>query len=479
MHGVKRTAFSALLVAALPAVLASGQPPQESCKQEAMKWIDDNQDMLREASQAIWGYAETGLQETRSAQYLANMLRKNGFTVETDVAGLPTAFVATWGSGTPVVGFLAEYDALPGLSQKAGVDHKTPLVDGAPGHGCGHNLLGVGGCSAAMAVKAVMEKEGLGGTVKLFGCPAEETVGGKVFMARADVFAGLDVCFDWHPNPLNQAIVLSSNALNEFEVEFYGTTAHAAGEPWQGRSALDAVELMDIGVNFLREHIPSTARIHYVIRHGGEAPNVVPDYASVFYYVRDKDREGVDKVYRRVLKIAEGAALMTETTHKVTFRTGMHGMLTNRTVAELVYKNLNYVGIPSFTPEQQQFAKSLQKAFGVEETGFSDRIEPFEEGSIAASSDVAEVSRLVPTATLNTACRPLGTPGHSWAVVACCGSDVGFRGMKVAAKTMAASAVEALLDPRIIEKAQQEFKEQTAGSAYQSPLPLGHEVPLH
>jgi aminobenzoyl-glutamate utilization protein B len=263
-------------------------------KKEALAWVDAAMPELAKLSDDIWRNAEVALDEHRSADALASYLESAGFKVEKGVGGLPTAFVGTFGSGQPVIGFLAEYDALPGLSQEAATT-KKPLREGAPGHGCGHNIFGVGTVASAVAVKDVMAQHRIPGTLKVFGCPAEETVEGKVFMARDGVFDGLSLCIQWHPSDDNSVSLGSSNALNQFEAEFFGQTAHAAGDPWHGRSALDGIELADIGLNFLREHLRPTARLHYVILEGGGAPNVVPDHARAWYYVRDLDRESVEK----------------------------------------------------------------------------------------------------------------------------------------------------------------------------------------
>ncbi len=450
------------------------QSRMDSLKQEAIRWVQANEKMLDDASLAIWRFAEVALAEYESSKCLADMLEREGFTVQRGVADMPTAFVASFGSGKPVVGILAEYDALPGLSQKPYTAHKEALQPGAPGHGCGHNLFGVGSTAAAMAIKSVMQKHGLAGTIKLFGCPAEEILLGKVYMAKAGVFDGLDACFDWHPGSRNAIRLATSSAMNNFEITFHGKTAHGAANPWSGRSALDAVELTNIGVNFLREHVRPTIRIHYVIPDGGMAPNVVPDYAKVWYFVRDKDREGVEQLYDRVLKIAEGAATMTETTHEVYLITGVYNRMVNRALSEVLYKNLRLVGAPQFTEDEQKFAKQLQRSFGEKEDGLSTKIEELKEPEKfmgGGSTDVGDVSWLVPTASLTTACWPCGTPGHSWGVVTCAGSSIGLKGMRATAKTIAATAIEVMMDPSVLEKSQAEFKKKTKDFTYKSAVP--------
>jgi aminobenzoyl-glutamate utilization protein B len=442
-------------------------------KKEALAWVDAASPELSKLSDEIWRAAEVAMEEYRSSEALASYLEKMGFAVERGVAGLPTAFVAVYGSGQPVIGFLAEYDALPSLSQEA-LPTKKPVKEGAPGHGCGHNIFGVASAAAAVAAKEVMARHEITGTLKVFGCPAEETVEGKVFMARAGVFDGLSCCIQWHPSSENAVSLDSSNALNQFELEFFGRTAHSAGDPWHGRSALDAIELTDIGLNFLREHLKPTARIHYVIQDGGKAPNVVPDYAKAWYYVRDIDRETVEKDYERVLKIIDGAAKMTETTYKINFKSGVHETLANRAGSEVVYANLLLVGPPAFTEEEQSFAKAIQKEVGVEEKGLSTAIEPLsypEKSWGGGSTDVAEVSWLTPTTSLGVASSPIGTPGHHWAIVACGGMSIGHKCLDTAAKVMAASCLDFLSRPETIEKMREEWTDRKKGREYQSPLP--------
>jgi aminobenzoyl-glutamate utilization protein B len=442
-------------------------------KKAAFAWVEANMTEIAGLSDEIWKAAEVAMEEYRSAEALASFLEKTGFRVERGVAGLPTAFVGVYGTGEPVIGFLAEYDALPGLSQEVATVRK-PLKEGESGHGCGHNVFGTASVAAAAAAKDVMEKNRLKGTIKIFGCPAEETVEGKVFMAREGLFDGLACCIQWHPSDDNNVPLGSSNALNQFEVEFFGQTAHSAGDPWHGRSALDAVELTDVGLNFLREHLQPTARIHYVITDGGGAPNVVPGYARAWYYVRDIDRVSVEKDYERVLKVIDGAARMTETTYKIRFKSGVHEMLTNQAGNEIVYSNLLLVGPPPFSEEEQDFAKEIQKNSGVEPKGLSTKIEPFalpEKSWGSGSTDVAEVSWLTPTTSLGVASKPLGTPGHHWSVVACGGMSIGHKAAAVAAKVMAASCLDFLTQPQTIQKMRDEWTADKKGREYKSPLP--------
>jgi aminobenzoyl-glutamate utilization protein B len=445
-------------------------------KKKAFREVDGLSKRLTDTARQIWEFNEIALEEYKSSQILAKFLEEQGFTIRFGAGDLPVAFVATYGQGRPVIGILGEFDALPGLSQKAGAVIKEPIHPGEPGHGCGHNLFGTASAGAAAALKAVMQQHHLEGTIKFFGCPAEETVEGKIYMIRDGAFSGLDICLDWHPSSKNEVNLKTSNALNNFEVIFRGRTSHAAGDPWNGRSALDAVELMNIGVNYLREHVHPTVRIHYVIPEAGMAPNVVPDYARVWYYVRGQDRVEVEEVYARVLKIAEGAALMTETTHHVHVITGVYNYLKNKAVASVLHRNLQLVGPPVFSPEEQKFARELQRTLGKKEAGMSQAIEPFTEPSEyigGGSTDAADVSWLVPTASLNVACWPLDTPGHSWSVVSCSGSAVGFKGMVTAAKILAAAGIDFLSDPQLVRDAQAEFKEKTRDFVYKSAIPEG------
>jgi aminobenzoyl-glutamate utilization protein B len=482
MRKVKRLGLVFILLASGAASAAQDVSPLEikvkpakltPLKSEALAWVDAAMPELAWLNDEIWRAAEVAMTEYRSSEALASYLEKSGFKVDKGVAGMPTAFVGIFGSGEPVIGFLAEYDALPGLSQETAASHK-PVVEGAPGHGCGHNIFGVASAASAVAVKDLMTRHKIAGTLKVFGCPAEETVEGKVFMARAGVFDGLSCCIQWHPSDENAVSLGSSNALNQFEVEFFGRTAHSAGDPWNGRSALDGIELTDIGLNFLREHLKPTARLHYVIVDGGGAPNVVPDHARAWYYVRDIDRESVEKDYERVLQVIDGAAKMSGTTYKIHFKSGVHETLANRAGGEVVYSNLLLVGAPVFSEDEQAFAKAIQKNLGVEEKGLVTKIEPFslpEKSWGSGSTDVAEVSWLTPTTSLGVAFSPLGTPGHHWSAAACAGMSIGHKCLAVAAKVMAASALDFLAQPQTIQKMREEWTARKKGREYTSPLP--------
>ncbi|MBS3819170.1 amidohydrolase [bacterium] len=449
-------------------------------KKEAFSWLEAHKGELSDINREIWEYAEVAMREYRSSDLLASYAEEKGFKVKKGVAGMPTAFVAVYGSGEPVIGIIAEYDALPSLSQDT-VPYRDPIEEDGPGHGCGHNVFGTASTAAAVALKEVMEEKGLEGTVKLFGCPAEETLIGKVFMAREGIFDGLSCCIQWHPSSRNKVSLGSSNALKQFKVEFFGKTAHSAGDPWHGRSALDAIELTDVGLNYLREHLKPTARIHYVIEKGGGAPNVVPNYARAWYYVRDIDWESVKKDYKRVMKIIEGASKMSGTEYKLQYISGVHEVLPNRTGSEVVYKNFLLVGAPEFTEEEQSYAKKIQENLGIEKNGLANEIEPFKHPRRSwggGSTDVAEVSWLTPTTSLGVAFKPLGTPGHHWGAVACGGMSIGLKAVITAAKVMSASGLDFLTQPQIIEKMRKEWKEKKEGKKYESPLPPDLKPPV-
>lgn len=445
-------------------------------KESAIAETENLRPLINEIASTLWNYSETALKETRSANFLIMKLKSAGFKIEEGVAEMPTAFVATYGSGAPVIGILAEYDALPGVGNEP-VPEKRPRADGVTsGHGCGHNLFAAASVGGAVALKNVMQEKGIAGTLKLFGTPAEETVVGKVYMAKAGAFDGIGAVIDWHPSTENKVKNQPGRAMNNFEVEFFGQAAHGSADPWNGRSALDAVELMNYGVNLMREHVKPTARIHYVIPNAGEAPNVVPEYAKVWYFVRDINREEVRKYYNRILKIAQGAALATETTHKVTLITGVHEYLLNRPLQEALQKNLELVGAPEFSEKEQEFARGLQRFVNKEQKGFSADVQelPEKPGPVeGGSTDVAEVSWIVPTAGFRIATAADGVPWHSWATTACHGTEAGRKGAVVAAKVIAATGTDLFTNSELLKEAKAFFEKATAGKSYVSPLDEG------
>jgi len=450
-------------------------------KQFASAAVDGLAAEISRMSQTLWDYSETAMLEYRSTEYLAGVLEADGFVVQRGVAGMPTAFVASYGSGTPIIGVLAEYDALPGVGNAA-VPHRQARADGATsGHGCGHNLFGAASVATAMVLKRVIDQYGLGGTIRLYGTPAEETVVGKVYMAKAGLFDDLDAALEWHPGLETAVNNERSRALNNFTVEFYGQAAHASADPWNGRSALDAVELMDYGVNLMREHVMESTRIHYVIPSAGEAPNVVPEYTKVWYYVRDVDRAAVERYYDWILKIAEGAALATRTTHKVTLITGVHAMLFNRPLQEAMQRNLEAAGAPEFTDADQEFARELQRALQVKEDGLNVAIKPLADGPLpvtGGSTDVAEVSHITPTVGVTVTTAAAGIPWHSWATSASHGTDGAVRGAVVATKVLALTGVDMLIDPSLLARARAFFAEATQGKPYVSPIPVDQAPPV-
>ncbi len=466
-------------------------------KEKVWNWIEEHKEEFIDVSDKVWKYAELGLVETKSSNLIAGKLREHGFDVQLGVSGMPTAIYASWGEGEPVLGFQGEYDALPGISNKIKPE-KDPLVKGAPGHGCGHNIHGATVLACAVALRYIMEEEDIEGTIKFYGTPAEENYGGKVFMVRDGLYDDLDVCLSHHPGNMNTARLSSSNAVNGVKFVYHGKTAHAAGSPEMGRSSLDAIELMNIGVNFLREHIISDARIHYVIEEGGGQPNVVPDYARSWYYIRAPERDQLDPIYDRVVKIAKGAAMMTETELEIQFIDGLYNILPSKSLAELVVKNMREVGTPTYTEEEKEFAAKVASHFSKQEKINSlrkakvpnwekyvdvdlvtDVLDPWGEGETSpGSSDVGDVSWVCPTLEFGTTCNILGAAGHSWAFVAAAGSTIGHKSLIFAAKTMAGAAVELLTDAELRKLIKDEHKERLKGRKYTTPLPEGLQPPL-
>ena len=444
-------------------------------KQSVIANVENNYKQLTELSDKIWSYEEIAFQETQSAAALAEYARNAGFRVKTGVGEIPTALVAEYGSGKPIIGILGEFDALPGLSQKT-VPVKEPLNHGAAGHGCGHNLFGVASLGAAVAIKELIEAGKLKGTVRFYGTPAEEKFFGKLWMIRAGLFDDVDVVMDWHPAAETKAHVQSSLALVDFIVEFTGQAAHASGDPWNGRSASDALELYTSGINYYREHIKPTVRIHYHIQDAGKVVNVVPDYAKLWVRVRDTKREGMQVVYERVQEMAEGAAILADVDYKIRLVSGIHEVLVNRTGGAALQKNLEALGAIQYTAEEQDFAKGIQKAVGKPELGIESIILPLEETQehpMGGSTDVGDVSFVVPTIRLSATTAPKGTPWHSWAVVACGGMSIGHKGMGYAAKSLAMTMVDLFENSDLREKVKTEFKERKGDYIYKPMIPDG------
>jgi aminobenzoyl-glutamate utilization protein B len=442
-------------------------------KEAVIKSLTASYEGDKKTALQIWDFAEVGYKENKSAALHIQHLKEAGFTVETGVAGIPTAFVATYGSGSPAIGILAEYDALPGITQNA-VAEKSPAAGKNSGHACGHHLFGTASVSSGIAIKELIAAGKLKGTIKVYGCPAEEGGSGKVFLVRAGLFNDLDAVIHWHPDDVNAVSTTSALANKSAKFKFYGISAHAAAAPDQGRSALDAVEAMDNMVNMMREHIPQETRIHYVITNGGKAPNVIPDFAEVYYYVRHPKRKEVVEIFDRVVKAAEGAALGTGTTMKYEIIGGTHDLLINRTLAEVMQTNLEKVGGVTYTEEEKAFAKKLQPTFigapvAVETAGTVKPLSYISEGN-TGSTDVGDVSYTKPTVGLRGATWVPGTPAHSWQAIASGGTEIGTKGMLVASKTMAMTAIDLMSNPTLIQKANEEFKVSIGDYKYKALL---------
>lgn len=442
----------------------------QKSKKEVWERLDASSTKYGDIALTIWDYAEVGYHEDKSSALLQKTLKDAGFTIEAGVAGIPTAFVASYGSGSPVIGVLGEFDALPGLSQEAVPEHH-PIDGKGAGHACGHHLFGSASAAAAIAVKDWMVANKIKGTIRFFGTPAEEGGSGKVYMVREGLFKDVDVVFHWHPRSSNDAGLRPSLANKSGKFRFYGVAAHAAASPEKGRSALDGVEAMNNMVNMMREHVTQESRIHYVITRGGEAPNVVPAFAEVYYYVRHPSPEEVQKMWVRLEKIAQGAALGTETHVEVEVTGGVYNLLPNETLGRLVDKNLREVGGYELTNEEMEFAKKIQSTLqSPQPLEYTKAIAAFEikdtEGT--GSTDVGDVSWAVPTAGFGTATWVPGTPGHSWQAVAAGGTSIGTKGMMVAAKTLCGAMMDAFSNPEIIVSAKKEFQSKRGNVTYQS-----------
>ncbi len=459
-------------------------------------YLEENRSRLEDISKFIWQHPETRFEEYESASYLADTLEQEGFRVERNVAGISTAFVGTFGEGAPFIGFLGEFDALSGLSQKADVAEYEPLEHSEIGHGCGHNLLGTGALSSAFAVKAYMEENNLPGTVQFFGCPGEEGGSGKTFMVREGVFNHLDIALTWHPSPVNAVMSLSSLANYQVYFRFKGISSHAANSPHLGRSALDAVELMNVGVNYLREHVIPEARMHYAVTNtGGYSPNVVQADAEVLYLIRAPKVAQVDDIYKRICKIAEGAALMTETELTIVFDKACSNYIPNRALEEILSDKLVEAGPGESSEADKAFAEKiwnslsdgerknsvdLLKGFGYSGDGsefegkyVSDTISPYiaSDGIMAGSTDVSDVSWIVPTAQCSAATSALGTALHTWQMVAQGINSFAHSGMLRAGEAMALTAVHILDNPDALGPIKEEHQKRLAKNPYVCPIP--------
>jgi aminobenzoyl-glutamate utilization protein B len=455
-------------------------------KETAWKWIEDNHDQLITISDKIWEYAEYGLCEEKSSKLHADTLKKHGFRVRQGVAKMPTAILAEKGQGNPIIALMGEYDALPNLSNKK-VPHKEPLIPGGMGHGCGHNIHGTTALAATIAAAEAMEKHNIKGAIRFYGTPAEENFSGKRIMVNHGLFDDVDAALSHHPGSLNVATLASSNVISGCRFHFHGRSSHAAGNPEAGRSALDAVELMNVGVNFLREHIIPEARIHYVIEAGGGQPNVVPDYARSHYYIRAPEQELLEPIKKRVMKIAEGAALMTETRLEAEMGYGGYHKIPNKVLSDVVTANMRKVGPPVYSEADYAFATKIAETFPREDrvNGLRKNKVPdwekyvdadlvttifdaWDDGTTSpGSTDVSDVSWITPTMEFRTACNVNGAPGHSWQFTACSGTGIGHKSLIFAAKTMTGSALDLLQNPELITQAREEQINRLRGREYQ------------
>lgn len=465
----------------VPLLLSSGASGQDA-KYSVANSIDDQAAKYGEIAQDIWDLAEVGYLENQSAALLSQTLAAAGFEVRMGVAGIPTAFVATWSANPgPIIGIMAEYDALPGITQgrnplRLAIDHK------AAGHACGHHLFGTGSVAAAIATKQWLQESGQPGEIRLYGTPAEEGGAGKVYMVRDGLFDDVDVMLHWHPSSVNSASASSSLANKSAKFRFSGLSAHAASAPERGRSALDGVEAMNHMVNLMREHVPMESRIHYVITSGGSAPNVVPDFAEVYYYVRHPDPEQVKQLFDRVVQTAQGAALGTGTTMEVEVIHGIYNVLPNVSLQEAIYSNLQQVGGVNYTPEEAAFAQTLQEALPANSPDITQAatIQPLtiSERGTGGSTDVADVSWTVATGGMAAATWVPGTSAHSWQAIAAGGTSIGNKGMIVAAKTLAMTAVDLFTNPELVASAKAEHQDRIPDGWQYEPLLGDREPPL-
>ena len=453
---------------------------QDMAVDKAIELLTNNKGEFQNVATQIWEFAELGYLEEKSSALLQSKLQAQGFKIEKGVAGMPTAFVASYGSGKPVIAILGEYDALPGVSQTTDPE-RTKRPETNNGHACGHHLFGTGSMAASIAVKQWLEQTKTSGTIRFYGTPAEEGGAGKVYMVRAGLFDDVDAVLHWHPSSGNSADARSSLSNKSAKFRFYGNASHASASPHKGRSALDAVEAMNHMANLMREHIPADSRLHYVITSGGEAPNVVPEYAEVFYYCRHPQMANVKANFEWLVKIAEAAAMGTETRMEYEVIHGLYNVLPNEALSSIMHKNLSSLGGVDYTAEEVAFAKKIQATLNtnasIKSAGMVKKFEVFEKGS-GGSTDVGDVSWVVPTAGLSTATWVPGTSAHTWQAVAAGGMSIGFKGMMLASKTLALTAIDIFKDPKVISQATRELgTRRGAGFEYQ-PLLGDREPPL-
>ena len=467
-----RSLLSLLLLAATPLLAADKNTILQSMDTRAAHYGD--------VSRKIWEFAELGFKETKSAALLQSELRTAGFTLAENLAGMPTAFTAAWGQGKPVIAIMGEYDALPGLSQDTAPERK-PLVVGGSGHGCGHNLLGTASLFAAVTLKDWLAANKIPGTIRFYGTPAEEGGDGKLYMIRAGLFQDVDTVLSWHPADYNGAVLKSSLAMISAKFRFYGKPAHASAAPEAGRSALDGLMIAANAIEFLREHVPESTRIHYIVTNGGSAPNIVPDYAELFLYARHPSMPTLDGLWERVIKCAQAGALASETRMEMELINSSYNTLPNDALAALVDKNMRLVGGVAYTPEEQAFAETIRKTLPdlARPLGSQETIEPPTEGKGPASTDAGDVSWTVPMAQIETATFVPGVPPHTWQSAACAGMSIGRKGMVVAAKALVLTAIDLFTDPRQVAAARASFEKRRAGFEYRSRIPAGQKPPLN
>ncbi|MDF0708404.1 amidohydrolase [Flagellimonas okinawensis] len=463
--------LSTLLLLGLVTLNLSAQKMTKD-KKAVVASVEKHKENLIKISDSIWALAETAFEESISAELLADYAEENGMTVTRGVADIPTAFIATYGSGSPVISVLGEFDALPGLSQNT-VPTKDPRIEGEPGHGCGHNMFGAASLGAAIAIKEQIEAGNITGTVKFFGTPAEEKYFGKVWMVEAGLWDDVDVNVSWHPAAEIEADVQSGLALVDFMVEFYGQAAHASADPWNGRSASDALELYTTGINYYREHIKPTSRIHYHIQDGGQVVNVVPDYSRLWVRVRDPKRDVMLPTFERVKAMAEGAAIMANVEYKYSLISGIYETLVNREGGKIMQSNLELLGPITYTDEEVTYGKAIQEATGKPQVGMDGEVHPLKETEAlpgGGSTDVGDVSWNVPNINLGVTVAPKGTPWHSWAVVACGGMSIGHKGMIYASKAMGMTMLDLFDDPKLVEKVKEEYKTRKGDVKYEAMI---------
>ncbi|PAD39275.1 amidohydrolase [Terribacillus sp. 7520-G] len=454
-------------------------------KKDLLTILKELENVIGSLALDIWQNPQIAYEETYASAAQKKILSDAGFLITDSIGGMQTAFYAEYGKGHPIIGILGEFDALPGLSQSS-KPYKDPVVENGPGHACGHHLLGTAGVETVLALKELIDQGKVSGTIRYYGCPAEEVLSGKTFMAREGVFDDLDCCLTWHPSTSNVVQNYSTQAMISIKYRFHGVPAHAAGAPHAGRSALDAVEIMNIGANYLREHLADGTRIHYAITNGGQAPNIVPDEAEVWYYLRGSDRDQVEDMLSRLHDIAKGAALITGTSTSHELLANCYHMLTNDTLDILNYRNMEDYPMESFTSDETAYAAILRKSMDpklIEASRRQLQLDPndilptknfydvkLKDSTMPGSTDVADVSWIAPLASIGTTCGPIGTQVHAWQATAVFGTSIGLKGMHYAARIMALTAYDLLTEPALVEQAKAEFAEATSGRPYQAGL---------